>query len=84
MVNLSVQEVRYGQAMAAVLDAMVPYVKKLIAGMAEEEVNMLLGVSGEITKLEDNTESIKSFQSDAERRRITEHGRRRLAATSKS
>ena len=55
MVNLSVQEVRYGQAMAAVLDAMVPYVKNLIAGMAEEEVNMLLGVSGEITKLEDNT-----------------------------
>ena len=72
MVNLSVQEVRYGQAMAAVLDAMVPYVKKLIVGMAEEEVNMLLGVSGEITKLEDNTESIKAFLADAERRRITE------------
>ena len=46
-VNLSMQDVRYGQAMAAVLDAMVPYVKKLIAGMAEEEVNMLLGVSGQ-------------------------------------
>ena len=72
MVNLSVQEVRYGQAMAAVLDAMVPYMKNLIAGMAEEEVNMLLGVSGEITKLEDNTESIKAFLADAERRRITE------------
>ncbi|KAG2563229.1 putative disease resistance protein RGA3 [Panicum virgatum] len=57
--------------MAAVA-AMVPYVKNLIAGMAEEEVNMLLGVSGEITKLEDNTESIKAFLADAERRRITE------------
>ena len=72
MVNLSVQEVRYGQAMAAVLDAMVPYVKNLIAGMAEEEVNMLLGISGEITKLEDKTDSIKAFLADAERRRITE------------
>ena len=72
MVNLSMQDIRYGQAMAAVLDAMVPYVKNLIAGMAEEEVNMLLGVSGEITKLEDNTESIKAFLADAERRRITE------------
>jgi len=70
---LSMQDVRYGQAMAAVLDAMVPYVKKLIAGMAEEEVNILLGVSGEITKLEDNTESIKAFLADAERRRIAEH-----------
>ncbi|KAG2563770.1 putative disease resistance protein RGA3 [Panicum virgatum] len=58
--------------MAAVLDAMVPYVKNLIAGMVEEEVNMLLGVSGEITKLEDNTDSIKAFLVDAERRRITE------------
>ena len=65
------QDVRYGQAMAAVA-AMVPYVKNLIAGMAEEEVNMLLGVSGEITKLEDNTDSIKAFLEDAERRRITE------------
>ncbi|RLM70180.1 putative disease resistance protein RGA3 [Panicum miliaceum] len=52
---------------------MVPYVKKLIAGMAEEEVKMLLGVAGEITKLEDNTETIKGFLADAERRRITEH-----------
>ena len=54
MANLFVQDIRYRQAMAAVLDAMVPYVKNLIAGMAEEEVNML-GVSSEITKLEDNT-----------------------------
>ena len=57
----------------AAVDAMVPYVKNLIAGMAEEEVNILLGVSGEITKLEDNTESIKAFLADAERRHITEH-----------
>ncbi|CAL4991150.1 unnamed protein product [Urochloa decumbens] len=35
---------------------MAPYVQKLITDMAEEEVSMLLGVSGEITKLEDNME----------------------------
>ena len=46
--------------------------------MAEEEVNMLLGVPGEITKLEDNTESIKAFLADAERRRITEQSVQRL------
>ncbi|KAG2564250.1 putative disease resistance protein RGA3 [Panicum virgatum] len=58
--------------MAAVLDALAPYVKKLLTGMAEEEVSMLLGVSGEITKLEDNMESIKAFLADAERRRLTD------------
>ena len=40
--------------MAVVLDALVPYVKKMITGMAEEEVRMLLGVSGKIKKLEAN------------------------------
>ncbi|CAL4980118.1 unnamed protein product [Urochloa decumbens] len=58
--------------MAAVLDALAPYVQKLITDMAGEEVSMLLGVSGEITKLEDNMESIKAFLTDAERRRITD------------
>jgi uncharacterized alkaline shock family protein YloU len=36
--------------MAAVLDAMTPYVIQLIAGTAQEEVNTLLGVSSEIKK----------------------------------
>ncbi|CAO2149536.1 unnamed protein product [Urochloa humidicola] len=58
--------------MAAVLDAMAPYVQKLITEMAGEEVFMLLGVSSEITKLEDNVGSIKAFLTDAERRRITD------------
>ncbi|WVZ48927.1 hypothetical protein U9M48_000317 [Paspalum notatum var. saurae] len=58
--------------MAAVLDAFAPYVKKLIADMAQEEVSMLLGVSGEITKLEDNMENLRAFLADAERRRVTE------------
>ena len=58
--------------MAAVLDALAPYVKKLLMDMAEEEVSMLLGVSDEITKLEDNMENIKAFIADAERRRLTD------------
>ncbi|WVZ48872.1 hypothetical protein U9M48_000268 [Paspalum notatum var. saurae] len=53
--------------MAAVLDAFLPYVKNLIAGMAQEEVSMLLGVSGEISKLEDNLEALRAFLADAER-----------------
>jgi hypothetical protein len=58
--------------MAVILDAMAPYVTQLIADMAREEVDMLLGVSGEIEKLKDNMESINCFLADAERRRITE------------
>ncbi|RCV39766.1 hypothetical protein SETIT_8G249000v2 [Setaria italica] len=63
--------------MAAVLDAMVPYVKKLITDMADEEVSMLLGVYGEITRLEDNMEGIKAFLAGAERRRLTDDSVRR-------
>ncbi|XP_066360049.1 putative disease resistance protein RGA1 [Miscanthus floridulus] len=58
--------------MAAVLDALAPYVKKLITDMAQEEVSMLLGISAEITKLEDNMEGLKAFMADAERRHITD------------
>jgi len=52
--------------MAAILDAMGPYVMELIANMATEEVKMLLGISGDIEKLENNMESIKCFLADAE------------------
>ncbi|CAL4980140.1 unnamed protein product [Urochloa decumbens] len=65
--------------MAAVLDALAPYVQKLITDMAGEEVPMLLGVSGEITKLDDNMESIKVFLTDAEMRRITDQSVQRWA-----
>ncbi|XP_066342310.1 putative disease resistance protein RGA4 [Miscanthus floridulus] len=58
--------------MAAILDAMGPYVMQLIADMATEEVKMLLGISGDIEKLENNMESIKCFLADAERQRINE------------
>ncbi|CAO1943893.1 unnamed protein product [Urochloa humidicola] len=70
--------------MAAVLDALAPYAKKLIADMAKEEVSMLLGVSGEIIKLEDNMENIKAFLGDAERRRITDHGVQRWVSKLKN
>ncbi|KAJ1256899.1 hypothetical protein BS78_K276600 [Paspalum vaginatum] len=56
--------------MAAVLDALAPYVMKLIKDMAEEEVSMLLGVSGEIKRLGDNVGSLEAYVADAERRRI--------------
>jgi hypothetical protein len=58
--------------MAAILDAMGPYVMQLIADVATEEVKMLLGISSDIEKLENNMESIKFFLADAERKRITE------------
>jgi hypothetical protein len=58
--------------MAAVLDALAPYVKKMITDMAEEEVHVLLGVCGEISKLKDNMEGLKAFHADAEKRRITD------------
>ncbi|KAL6653841.1 hypothetical protein ACP70R_008765 [Stipagrostis hirtigluma subsp. patula] len=56
--------------MAAVLDALAPYVKELIRGMAEEELRMLLGASGEIEKLESKVGMMEAFLADAERRRI--------------
>ncbi|XP_066354992.1 putative disease resistance protein RGA3 [Miscanthus floridulus] len=58
--------------MAAVLDAMAPYVNNLIMDMAKEEVSMLLGVSGEILKLEGNLDNLKAFLADAERKRIAD------------
>ncbi|CAO2145237.1 unnamed protein product [Urochloa humidicola] len=70
--------------MAAVLDALAPYVKKLIADMAEDEVSMLLGVFGEINNLEGNMENIKAFFGDAERRRITDHGVQRWVSKLKN
>ncbi|CAN6373778.1 unnamed protein product [Urochloa humidicola] len=70
--------------MAAVLDALAPYVKKSIVDMVEGEVSMLLGVSDEITKLEDNMENIKAFLGDAERRRITDHGVQRWVSKLKN
>jgi len=56
--------------MAAVLDAFVSKLAQILAGMAKEEVEMLLGVPGEITKLETTLGDLSSILADAERRRI--------------
>ncbi|KAL6653839.1 hypothetical protein ACP70R_008763 [Stipagrostis hirtigluma subsp. patula] len=58
--------------MAAVLDALAPYVKELITGMAKEELGMLLGTSGEIERLGDKVGMMEACLADAERRRIDE------------
>ncbi|CAD6252458.1 unnamed protein product [Miscanthus lutarioriparius] len=58
--------------MAVVLDALAPYVKKIITDMAKEEVRMLLGVPGEINKLKDNLVYLQDYLADAERRRVTD------------
>jgi hypothetical protein len=56
--------------MAAVLDALAPYVKKLIMDMAGQELSMVLGVSDQINKLGDKVERLEAYAADAERRRI--------------
>ncbi|KAL6894466.1 hypothetical protein ACP4OV_008564 [Aristida adscensionis] len=56
--------------MAAVLDAFASKLVDTLAGMAKEEVEMLLGVPGEITKLETTLGDLSSILGDAERRRI--------------
>ncbi|RCV41414.1 hypothetical protein SETIT_9G134100v2 [Setaria italica] len=56
--------------MAAVLDAFASKLASILAGMAKGEVEMLLGVPGEITKLETTLGDLSSILADAERRRI--------------
>ncbi|KAM0890897.1 hypothetical protein ACQ4PT_026754 [Festuca glaucescens] len=54
--------------MAVALDALAPYVKKMIADFEEEELGMLLGVESEIRKLNSNL----NYLTDADRKRITD------------
>ncbi|XP_047070968.1 putative disease resistance RPP13-like protein 1 [Lolium rigidum] len=58
--------------MAVVLDALAPYVKKMISDLAEEEVSMLLGVEVEIRKLNGNLVYLQDYLTDADRKRITD------------
>ncbi|KAL6655725.1 hypothetical protein ACP70R_006551 [Stipagrostis hirtigluma subsp. patula] len=58
--------------MAVVLDAFVPYLKRMIMDMAEDELRMQLGVSGEIERLGDKMASMEKFLANAEKRRIDE------------
>lgn len=56
--------------MEAVLDTFASKLADILLGMAKEEVEMLLGVPGEITKLETTLGDLSSILGDAERRRI--------------
>ncbi|XP_062213650.1 putative disease resistance RPP13-like protein 1 [Phragmites australis] len=56
--------------MAAVLDAFASKLADILVGMAKAEVEMLLGVPGEITKLETTLGDLSSILADADRRRI--------------
>ncbi|XBI06297.1 hypothetical protein VPH35_134332 [Triticum aestivum] len=58
--------------MAMVLDAFASYIAGTIKKMAEDEVGMLLGVTGEIESLQDKLESLRDYLADADRKRITD------------
>nr|CAB3493645.1 unnamed protein product [Digitaria exilis] len=56
--------------MAALLDEMASKLTGILVSMAKKEVEMLLGVPGEITKLETTLGDLSSILADAERKRI--------------
>ncbi|XBI33345.1 hypothetical protein VPH35_056682 [Triticum aestivum] len=56
--------------MVAVLDAFAAKLAIILVGMAKTELEMLLGVPGEITKLEATLGDLSRITADAERRRI--------------
>ncbi|CAN6362388.1 unnamed protein product [Urochloa humidicola] len=58
--------------MAGVLDALASYVQNMLAEMARDEVHMLLGVSGEIEKMDIKLKDLKNFLADADKRNITD------------
>ncbi|WVZ95764.1 hypothetical protein U9M48_041488 [Paspalum notatum var. saurae] len=56
--------------MAVVLDALAPYLIQTIKDMAEDELRMLLGISGDIQRLSEKMKKMEAYLADAERRRI--------------
>uniref|UniRef100_A0A8R7RBW3 Disease resistance protein RGA3 n=1 Tax=Triticum urartu TaxID=4572 RepID=A0A8R7RBW3_TRIUA len=60
--------------MAMVLDAFASYLGDLLKQAAEEELGMMLGVSGDIDKMGVKLGDLKNLLADAERRRITDDG----------
>ncbi|KAG1347791.1 putative disease resistance protein RGA3 [Cocos nucifera] len=58
--------------MAMILDAFVSKFIDLLVELAKEEVDMLLGVPGEIKKLQNKLRMISKVLADAERRRIND------------
>nr|XP_019705695.1 putative disease resistance protein RGA3 [Elaeis guineensis] len=58
--------------MAMILDAFVSRFAELLVELVEKEVDMLLGVPGEIKKLQNKLRMISKVLADAERRRIND------------
>ncbi|KAM0841705.1 hypothetical protein ACQ4PT_058844 [Festuca glaucescens] len=58
--------------MAMVLDAFASYLGDLLKQVAQEELGMVLSVSGEIDKMGVKLGDLKNLLADAERRRITD------------
>ena len=58
--------------MVGVLDALASYVQNMLTEIARDEVHMLLGVSGEIEKIDIRHKDLKNFLVDADRRSITD------------
>ncbi|CAO2147859.1 unnamed protein product [Urochloa humidicola] len=58
--------------MAGVLDALASYIQNMLTEMAKDEVQMLLGVSREIEKMDIRLKDLKNFLADADRRNITD------------
>lgn len=58
--------------MAGVLDALAYYIQNMLMEMANEEVHMLLGISGEIDKMGVKLGDLKNFLADADKRNITD------------
>ena len=54
------------------MDALASYVQNMLTEMARDEVHMLLGVTGEIEKMDIKLNDLKNFLVDADRRSITD------------
>ncbi|KAM0825863.1 hypothetical protein ACQ4PT_069252 [Festuca glaucescens] len=59
--------------MATLLDPFASYLIDLLRKLAEEKVGMLLGVRGEIRRMGEKLEDLKSFLADADRKNITDN-----------
>jgi len=54
------------------LDSLASYVQNMLTEMARDEVHMLLGVSGEIEKMDVKLKDLKNFLLDADKRSIND------------
>uniref|UniRef100_A0A453MXA9 NB-ARC domain-containing protein n=1 Tax=Aegilops tauschii subsp. strangulata TaxID=200361 RepID=A0A453MXA9_AEGTS len=66
--------------MAMVLDAFASYVHNMLTEMASEELQMLLGVGGEIDKMDIKLRDLKNFLTDVDKRNITDKSVQEMVA----